>query len=527
MHDNKSKDKPFLGEIEDDDEFILICFAGIRDALRPEVPGAVKDCKTAGVRVRMVTGDNIVTARAIAKDCGIINEAEASEQHVCMTGPDFCDFVGGLVDKKTKEPIAIYGKEPEREIIGNKGNMEIIRNKLKVLARSRPSDKYIIVAGLRELGDIVAVTGDGTNDAPALKKADVGFAMKTGTQVAHAACDIQIQDDNFASIVAACKWGRNVFDNIRRFLQFQLTVNVCALVIAFIGGVIMAEPPLTAIQFLWVNMIMDTLAALALATEDPKPELLHRPPYRKTEYIISQKMVKHILGQTALQMIILFTFVFAAPQFVPEQKMPDGYSMVKDIPADHEYWKTIGVKRQNIIDHPNPKYRDWDGKYVLDGSPKTFDGQPGYLPFRNDTASRHLSLVFNIFVWFQIINMICSRKINDEINVFANILDNWLFGVIWVVICVLQVIMIQLAGKVMKVHNYGLTGEQWLMTSLPALIVFLFNFILKYIDDGYFPTLGDETEEAKEKSKKEYLQLSKIRDLSNSVRQGSYINNKM
>ena len=259
-----------------------------------------------------------------------------------MTGPDFCSYVGGLVDKKTKEPIEIYGKDPDREIIGNKAHMEIIRTKLKVLARSRPSDKYIIVAGLKELGDIVAVTGDGTNDAPALKKADVGFAMKTGTQVAHGAADIIIQDDNFASIVKACSWGRNVFDNIRRFLQFQLTVNVCALVIAFIGGVIMAEPPLTAIQFLWVNMIMDTLAALALATEDPKPELLQRPPYRKTEYIISQKMVKHILGQTFLQMIILFTFVFAAPQFVPEQDMPKEVTYAAEI-DDDAYWESLGI----------------------------------------------------------------------------------------------------------------------------------------------------------------------------------------
>lgn len=176
--------------------------------------------------------------------------------------------------------------------------MKIVRQKLKVLARSRPNDKYIMVAGLRQLGDIVAVTGDGTNDAPALKKADVGFAMKTGTQVAHSAADIIIQDDNFASIVKACKWGRNVYDNIRRFLQFQLTVNVVALITSFIGSVIMWESPLQAIQLLWVNLIMDSLASLALATELPKDDLLKRPPYRKKEYIISQRMVKHILGMS-------------------------------------------------------------------------------------------------------------------------------------------------------------------------------------------------------------------------------------
>lgn len=179
------------------------------------------------------------------------------------------------------------GKEGDKEVIGNIDHMKIVRNKLKVLARSRPNDKYVMVAGLKQLGDIVAVTGDGTNDAPALKKADVGFAMKTGTQVAHNASDIIIQDDNFASIIKACMWGRNVYDNIRKFLQFQLTVNVVALITAFIGAVIMWESPLSAIQLLWVNLIMDSLAALALATEDPKPILLERAPYRKREYIIN------------------------------------------------------------------------------------------------------------------------------------------------------------------------------------------------------------------------------------------------
>ena len=200
--------------------------------------------------------------------------------------------------------------------------MRKVRNKLKVLARSRPNDKYIMVSGLRQLGDIVAVTGDGTNDAPALKKADVGFAMQTGTQVAHSASDIIIQDDNFASIVKACKWGRNVYDNIRRFLQFQLTVNVVALITSFIGSVVMWESPLQAIQLLWVNLIMDSLASLALATEEPKDDLLKKPPYRKKEYIISQKMIKHILGMSIFQAIILFFFVFGGPGFMPEECDP-------------------------------------------------------------------------------------------------------------------------------------------------------------------------------------------------------------
>lgn len=198
----------------------LICIAGIKDIIRPEVPDAVKKCKKAGVRVRMVTGDQIKTAIAIAKECGIINKdgSEDNIENVCMEGPAFDKYVKSLVHYKTGEPIEIFGKDPDVEVVGDLENMKKIRDNLKVLARSRPADKYVMVAGLKQLGDIVAVTGDGTNDAPALKKANVGFAMKTGTQVAAAASDIIIQDDNFASIVSACKWGRNVYDNIRRFL---------------------------------------------------------------------------------------------------------------------------------------------------------------------------------------------------------------------------------------------------------------------------------------------------------------------
>jgi magnesium-transporting ATPase (P-type) len=166
----------------------------------------------------MVTGDNKVTAIAIAKECGIIQPEEENDPEVCMEGPEFAKYVGGLVHRKTREPIVVMGKEGTNEVVGDEAKMRIVRDKLKVLARSRPNDKYIMVAGLKQLGDIVAVTGDGTNDAPALKKADVGFAMRTGTQVAHNASDIIIQDDNFASIIKACMWGRNVYDNIRKFL---------------------------------------------------------------------------------------------------------------------------------------------------------------------------------------------------------------------------------------------------------------------------------------------------------------------
>ena len=192
---------------------------------------------------------------------------------------------------------------------------------IKVLARSRPEDKYLLVTGLRQFGDVVAVTGDGTNDAPALKKADVGFAMgKTGTDVCKEAADILIIDDNFTSIVKACMWGRNVFDNIQRFLQFQLTVNVCALITTFIGSCITKQTPLQPIQLLWVNLIMDSLAALALATEKPQKALLERLPQNREDYIVSRKMQKHILGVSIYMVCFLFIFLFAGEYIIPEDE---------------------------------------------------------------------------------------------------------------------------------------------------------------------------------------------------------------
>ena len=158
-----------------------------------------------------------------------------------------------------------------------------ITDELRVLARSSPEDKYVLAPGLKQLGNVVAMTGDGSNDAPALKKADIGFAMGiAGTQVAKEAAGIILLDDNFSSIITAVKYGRNIFDCIRKFLQFQLTVNIVAIFMAFLGAVVIKESPLTPIQMLWVNLIMDTLAALALATEPPSNDLLNRMPYSRT-----------------------------------------------------------------------------------------------------------------------------------------------------------------------------------------------------------------------------------------------------
>ena len=265
-------------------QMVLLSIVGIQDPLREGVPEAVKTCQNAGVVVRMVTGDNMITAKAIAEECGIFTPGG-----IVMEGPAFRKL------SKTK--------------------MDQIIPRLQVLARSSPEDKRILVKRLKELGETVAVTGDGTNDAPALKTADVGFSMGiAGTEVAKEASAIILMDDNFNSIVKAMMWGRAVNDAVKKFLQFQVTVNITAVSLTFITAVSSSseESVLTAVQLLWVNLIMDTMAALALATDPPTPSILDRKPDPKSAPLITVTMWKMIFGEAIYQLVITLLLYFGA-----------------------------------------------------------------------------------------------------------------------------------------------------------------------------------------------------------------------
>ena len=322
-----------------DSGLILDALVGIKDPLRPGVASAVRTCQEAGIVVRMITGDNADTAQAIAAECGILskssdttNEADTiakadkgEEGELVMTGPDFRRRFAPLIEEL--EHVANSGSEDGNGDDGNnnegndedseaaQGTMPSIPipevdaaalRSLRVLARSSPDDKHNLVRLLQCLGEVVGVTGDGMNDGPALKAAQVGLAMNIcGTDVAKEASDIIIMDDNFASIVNTVKWGRCVFDNIRRFLQFQLTVNAVALTITFICAATGLEPPLNAVMMLWVNLIMDTMGALALATELPTPGLLRRRPYPLDAPLISGTMWRNIAFQSCFQLAAL------------------------------------------------------------------------------------------------------------------------------------------------------------------------------------------------------------------------------
>lgn len=229
----------------------------------------------------MVTGDNQLTAESIARQIDLLGDGD-----VVMEGPKFRE----LPDEELQE----------------------ILPKLRVLARSIPSDKHRLVTQLKARGEVVAVTGDGTNDAPAMNAADVGFAMgTTGTEVAKEASDIVLLDDNFASIVSGIQWGRAIFSNIQKFLQFQLTVNVVAISTAFFAALFGYGVPLNPVQLLWVNLIMDTLAALALATEPPTPALLKDKPHGRHAPLITGSMWVNILAIGAVMLLLLMGSLIA------------------------------------------------------------------------------------------------------------------------------------------------------------------------------------------------------------------------
>ncbi|TEA13833.1 Calcium-transporting ATPase 2 [Colletotrichum sidae] len=343
------------------EDMTLVAIYGIKDPLRSTVVDAIEDCKHAGVVVRMVTGDNILTGRAIAKECGIYHPDDGG---IAMEGPDF-------------------RRKSEQEL-------KDIVPRLQVLARSSPEDKRILVRTLKDLGETVAVTGDGTNDAPALKMADIGFSMGiAGTEVAKEASDIILLDDNFASIVKGMMWGRAINDSVRKFLQFQLTVNITAVVLTFVTAVASEsrESVLNAVQLLWVNMIMDTFAALALATDPPTRSVLDRKPDRKSAPLITLRMAKMIIGQAFAQLVITLVLNFAGER--------------------------LGL----------------------------------------GSGRRLKTLVFNTFVWLQIFNELNNRRLDNKLNIFENITKNYLFIAINLVMIGGQVLIIFVGGEAFKIER--------------------------------------------------------------------------
>ncbi|EGO54052.1 hypothetical protein NEUTE1DRAFT_131694 [Neurospora tetrasperma FGSC 2508] len=384
-------------------QMTFVGMVGIKDPLRPGVPEAVQLCQKAGVVVRMVTGDNKITAEAIAKDCGILQP-----NSLVMEGPEFRNL--------------------------SKAKQEEIIPRLHVLARSSPEDKRILVKRLKDMGEIVAVTGDGTNDAPALKMADVGFSMGiAGTEVAKEASAIILMDDNFNSIVKALKWGRAVNDAVKRFLQFQLTVNVTAVILTFISAISNKEQDsvLTAVQLLWVNLIMDTLAALALATDPPSDSVLDRKPERRGSGIISTTMWKMIIGQAIYQLAITLLIYFG---------------------------------KQGVL----PNYDD------------------------NVTDDQIQTLVFNTFVWMQIFNQWNNRRLDNNFNIFEGLTKNLFFLGISAIMMGGQVLIVFVGGQAFSIAKEKQTGAMWAYALILGFISIPVGMIIRLIPDSLFERMVPE-----------------------------------
>lgn len=401
---------------DDSNEMILDGIIGIQDPLRKGVKESVEQCQRAGVTVRMVTGDNILTARSIARNCNILSEDEYEDSECAMEGPRF-------------------------RKLSNKERVRILP-RLRVLARSSPEDKRILVETLKKMGDVVAVTGDGTNDAPALKLADVGFSMGiAGTEVAREASDIILMTDDFSAIVNAIKWGRCVSTSIKKFIQFQLTVNITAVILTFVSAVASSDETsvLTAVQLLWVNLIMDTLAALALATDKPDEGILDRKPKGRSAPLIAVSTWKMILGQSALQLTITFILHFAGEK----------------------------------IFFPNKEHVTAHEKEQLN------------------------AMTFNTFVWLQFFKLIVTRKLDEadgisnvrdritasNLNFFQDLFRNYYFLAIIVIIGGFQVLIMFVGGAAFSVTKQ--TGAMWATAVICGILSLPIGILIRICPDEW------------------------------------------
>jgi Ca2+-transporting ATPase len=369
-------------------------FVAIRDPLRDDVKEAMAECRRAGIAVKMITGDNIETARAIGSEIGLLEGGDG----LVLTSAEFNALEDGELKRRLPQ--------------------------LHILARAQPLDKYRLVKLLQEENEVVAVTGDGTNDAPALKKADVGLSMgRAGTAVAKEASKIVLLDDSFATIVKAVHWGRALYENIQRFLQFQLTINVSALAIAFLGPLVGVKPPFTVLQLLWINVIMDTLAAIALCSEPPRPGLMRMPPKRRDENILTRAMLRNIFGTAAFFVVVMMALL-------------------------------LGMK--------HGRWFAGDGSLSLE------------FP---DLTVRQVSIFFSVYVFFQVWNEINCRSLVPEVSGFHHLLRNPTFLAIVGMIVLGQVLIVTFGGEVFKVEP--LEAGDWLAIAACTSSVLVFAEVMR------------------------------------------------
>lgn len=381
-----------LGSISDD--FIFLGIAAISDPVRPDVPSAVQDCLNAGIDVKIVTGDTYATAREIGRQIGIWKDETDTDENI-ITGIDF-------------------------EALSDEEALQRVKS-LKIMCRARPTDKQRLVELLKKNGEIVAVTGDGTNDAPALNYADVGLSMGSGTSVAKEASDITLLDDSFSSIATAVMWGRSLYKNIQRFVLFQLTINVAALLLVFLGSIFGHELPLTVTQMLWVNLIMDTFAAGALASLPPDPNVMKEKPRKNSDFIITPSMGANILSVGILFVVFLLGMMF--------------------------YFKTPA----NI---------------------ETF-----FSHITRDKAAYFLSYFFTVFVMLQFWNMFNAKAFGTGKSSFAGINKCSAFIGVLLLILIGQILIVTFGGDVFR--TVPLVIRDWLIITAGTSLVLWIGEIVR------------------------------------------------
>ncbi len=379
----------------------------ISDPIRDDVPGAVESCLRAGIGVKIVTGDTPGTAKEIGRQIGLWGKDEPDAHH--MTGTEFAE----MDDKTLLERIL----------------------DLKIMSRARPMDKQRLVQLLQQKDQVVAVTGDGTNDAPALNAAQVGLSMGDGTSVAKEASDITILDNSFSSISRAVMWGRSLYQNIQRFVLFQMTINVAACLIVLIGAFLGTESPLTVTQMLWVNLIMDTFAALALASLPPNEKVMKDSPRKTGDHIITRSMAGRILGVGIFFVVLLFGLV--------------------------QYFKHADITSLTQFD-----FAGFGRSF--------FDFGAG-----NGLSAYELSLFFTIFVLLQFWNMFNAKAFMSGKSAFASISRSSGFLLIAVVILAGQWLIVTLGGEMFNV--VPLRWADWGIVIVATSPVFLIGEILRLV----------------------------------------------
>lgn len=424
----KEENNNFITEKDREQVFFRgLNFVGVfamQDKIRPEVKEAIKLAKAGNITVRLVSGDHLATAIDFAVQAKIIKPEEIDQS--CMTGEEFRRKCNTEVKQDANGKNYLVDSTAFKNLI--------IKQRVRVIARATPEDKQLLAVGLQDLTRTVALTGEGVNDVKGLKYANVGFAMGSGVSSAKDAAQMILVEDNVLSIINAVLWGRNIYANVRKFIQFQFTVNLSALIILLIVALASGQQAFSVVQLLWLNLIMDMFAALALAAERPQRSVIKNAPFRNSDDIITQAMWVQIIGMTVyVTIVMIFLFFFL-----------DNMWDLGDFSFEQEWFSSEGVASAKCV---------------------------------------YFTMLFNTFIYLHLFNEINSRKIRaDQFNVFEHILDNFYFLAVFAVTVAVQYFMIQYGGRMARCAV--LTSEQHAFSILIGSTSLIASFVLKIIPES-------------------------------------------